>query len=362
MSSEAAAPAPEQQPSAPPAQRQYGRLTMGLIAVNVLVFVLMSITSSSFLNPSSEILLKWGADYGPLTLHGQWWRMVTALFVHIGVMHLLLNMYVLLSIGPFMEIRIGKAAYLPFYFAAGLLGNALSLAWHPFTVSAGASGAIFGLYGGLFGWLLRHHRSASLEGLRSLRNGAVVFVLYNLVYGVANPDIDLAAHLGGLAAGLVLGLFLPTTGEQADDSSARAVISSVIAIALAFGIAAQLPKPDDLQAEVKRMADMETRTLALFNSSLQKWKGDQLTNDQFLQILNSQVVPQWHAERVALGNLHRLSNEQSRLAASLVQYMDTRESSWQLLAEGVRTDNVAKIKEANAKEEEADRQASAIGK
>src|SRR5215467_5911292 len=80
------------------------QMTGIIIILNIAVFVLMSITSGSLLNPPTHSLIKWGADYGPLTLNGQWWRMFTSLFVHIGLIHLLCNMVVLANIGPFMEI------------------------------------------------------------------------------------------------------------------------------------------------------------------------------------------------------------------------------------------------------------------
>ena len=121
------------------------KATLGVILVNVVAFILMALTGASFMDPSADSLTAWGANYGPLTLNGQSWRMFTSLFLHFGLIHLLMNMIVLANIGPFIESLSGSTAFATLYLVAGLGGSAASLAWHPWTVSAGASGAIFGL-------------------------------------------------------------------------------------------------------------------------------------------------------------------------------------------------------------------------
>src|SRR5258708_38397636 len=118
--------------------------TVVLIALNVLIFLVMVIRGASIFSPTTNSVLKWGADYGPLTLHGEWWRMLVSPFLHFGIIHLLFNMFVLFNIGLFMESVAGRVSYIVLYLVCGLGGSAASLAWHPSIVSAGASGAIFG--------------------------------------------------------------------------------------------------------------------------------------------------------------------------------------------------------------------------
>lgn len=101
---------------------------------------------------------KWGADFGPLTLTGDWWRTITCNFIHIGVIHVLMNMYALLYIGIFLEQLIGGRRLISAYFLTGLFSALASLAMHPETISAGASGSIFGLYGIFLSYLVFHHR------------------------------------------------------------------------------------------------------------------------------------------------------------------------------------------------------------
>jgi rhomboid protease GluP len=131
-------------------------VTPTLIILNVIIFGLMVISGVPALNPTALTLMQWGANFGPLTLGGQWWRMLASLFLHFGVIHLLLNMVFLANIGSFIEKVFGNVAYLILYLTAGIAGGAAGLAWHSFfAVSAGASGAIFGLYGALVAVLLR---------------------------------------------------------------------------------------------------------------------------------------------------------------------------------------------------------------
>src|SRR5207244_8055 len=127
-------------------------------------------------------LIRWGGDYAPRTTNGQWWRPVTSMFLHIGIIHLAMNMIALWSIGPFIERLVGNRSFLVLYLFAGVSGSMASLAHAPTIVSAGASGAIFGLYGALAGFLLRAHGTLPKDVLQQLWRTAGMFILYNVLY------------------------------------------------------------------------------------------------------------------------------------------------------------------------------------
>ena len=191
-------------------QLQLGRarVTPILIGLNVLVFVLMVLSGISVTEPTAVQLVHWGADYGPLTTSGQWWRLLTACFLHIGIIHIAFNMYILYQAGMFTERLFGGARYLAVYLFAGIGGNILGILLHPNTVSAGASGAIFGVYGGLLAFLLRQRATIRPEAAKSIGQSALIFIGYNLVFGVVSPSTDLTAHIGGLVTGFVVGFAL----------------------------------------------------------------------------------------------------------------------------------------------------------
>src|SRR5262249_27924701 len=160
------------------------------LAMNVAIFGLMLAWGIDPMQPAIEKLIQWGANYGPKTTQGEWWRMFTCMFLHIGVLHLLFNMVALWNVGGFMEHLLGSTGFLVLYLLAGLLGSVASVAWNPFVVSAGASGAIFGLFGGLLAFLVRHRDLQQYAFLAALRTNTLAFLGYNLVYGFLVQGID----------------------------------------------------------------------------------------------------------------------------------------------------------------------------
>ena len=192
-----------------PAPKSPYTITYDLIAANVLVFLAMVASGVSFTQPTPLDVFKWGGDFGPATVGAhEWWRLLTSCFLHFGIVHIGMNMYVLYLIGPFIETVFGRVRYLLLYFIAGLAGSIVSVWVHPTAVSAGASGAIFGLYGAVFGFLLIKRRSLNPAAMKSIGKSAGIFILYNIAYGSISGTTDLSAHLGGLVAGFLAGMVL----------------------------------------------------------------------------------------------------------------------------------------------------------
>ncbi len=189
-------------------------VTPVLFGLIILVFITMG-TGVSLDDPSTDSLLSWGANYGPYTLSGEWWRLLTSTFLHIGFLHLLSNGVCLWVLGRKAEPLLGSRQFAAVYVLSGLGGNVLSLAVHPVSVSAGASGSIFGIAGALIA--LHYMRNLPLAA-GSIRGGlarVAPFVLYNLLHGFAHPGINNAAHIGGLVTGFVLGALLPLPSSGA---------------------------------------------------------------------------------------------------------------------------------------------------
>jgi membrane associated rhomboid family serine protease/predicted negative regulator of RcsB-dependent stress response len=153
-------------------------------------------------SPDPALLLRFGAKYGPAILGGEYWRLITAVFLHDGLIHLAINSYALFVIGLQTERLFGHARYLIIYLLAGAASVTASYMAES-TLAVGASGAIFGLVGALAVFFLRNRRIFGAMGRRQLSNLALVVVI-NLVFGLSVQGIDNWAHLGGLAGGLVL--------------------------------------------------------------------------------------------------------------------------------------------------------------
>ena len=179
-----------------------------LIAANVVVWGLMVRRGVDPSEPSGEALHDWGANFGPDVRAGEWWRLFTSMFLHAGWIHLAMNMYGLYAIGPFVERLFGNAAFLVLYALSGLAGSLASVAITG-GLSVGASGAIFGVLGGLVGYLVRQGRtSIPRPVVKSLTTNLVVIIALNVVLGLTVPQIDQAAHGGGFLSGAVLGVAL----------------------------------------------------------------------------------------------------------------------------------------------------------
>ncbi|MFZ0582805.1 MAG: rhomboid family intramembrane serine protease [Candidatus Acidiferrales bacterium] len=201
--------------------RRVPPVTRAIIGLNVLVYVAMGLSGVSWTEPSVLNAIRWGADFGPLTFSGEWWRQFTSIFVHFGIIHIGLNMWCLWNLGSALEPLMGPVGFSLTYLFTGLAASATSLAWNPWRASAGASGAIFGVAGAFVTFLLVKklpiEKSLVQKNLRSMG----FFIFYNLLFGAANTHIDNSAHLGGLVAGLILGALVPVSARFSAVMDAR---------------------------------------------------------------------------------------------------------------------------------------------
>src|SRR4029077_20522405 len=177
----------------------------------------MVFSGVSAVNPTPQQAIAFGADFGPLTLGGQWWRLLTRLFVHFGFIHLGLNMWCVWNLGRAAEQLLGRFSYFFAYLASGLFGSVASVYWHPQAAGAGASGAIFGLAGVLVSFVYLKKTPAHLQINSKMLGSLGTFIAYNLLFGAATPGISNAAHIGGLVMGFAVGASLPSA--SADESS-----------------------------------------------------------------------------------------------------------------------------------------------
>jgi rhomboid protease GluP len=180
-------------------------ITPILIYINIIIYLIMVIVGLGFISFSGQDLLKWGANFRPSTINGEWWRLLTNTFLHGGLMHLLSNMFGLLFVGTFIEPILGRNKYLIIYLVTGILASCASIWWYEATVSIGASGAIFGLYGLFLGLLLTKVFPPDFS--KTFLTTTLIFVGYNLLMGLTG-GIDNSAHIGGLLSGFIIGIVI----------------------------------------------------------------------------------------------------------------------------------------------------------
>ena len=180
-------------------------ITTTLAGMNVAVFVVMVLTGVPAVTPTALQLLPWGANFAPLSLGVQPWRLLACTYLHSGIIHIALNMWCLWNLGQTAERIYDKGTYVGAYLLCAVGGSIASLGVNPMTVTAGASGAIFGVAGLLITTFWMGHLPVPREQSSAMMRSLMGFAGYNLLFGAAVPGISNSAHLGGLFTGLVLG-------------------------------------------------------------------------------------------------------------------------------------------------------------
>jgi rhomboid protease GluP len=238
-------------------------LTQVIVGINVLVFLGMVLSGVSPMSPTFEQLKMWGANYAPLSLGSQPWRMLASNYVHIGIIHIFFNMWCLWNLGRLAERIFDRWTYLLVYTASGIAGSLASLWVHPRGVGAGASGAIFGLAGGLIAVLYLGKLPIAKEALKPTLKSLLSFAAYNLFFGLV-PGIDNSAHLGGLAAGLALGAVLAASVTQPPDVRASrrnyVLLATVLLLLAGYSYVKQKSGPVRLRSRAPCHPDRSERS------------------------------------------------------------------------------------------------------
>jgi membrane associated rhomboid family serine protease len=170
-------------------------VTRILVALNVIVYLITVAQGSGINSPGGSLFYKW-ALFGPAVANGDWWRLITAAFLHAGIWHIAVNMYALWWLGSAVEGAIGSLRFLLLYLGSGLAGSAGALIWSPHTITVGASGAIFGMLGA--GLILEWRATGRLVG------SFAVLLLVNLAFTFGfSSFISVGGHVGGLIGGLI---------------------------------------------------------------------------------------------------------------------------------------------------------------
>jgi membrane associated rhomboid family serine protease len=199
-------------------------VTQAILGINVAVFAAMLLAGVSPMDPTGQQLVDWGANFGPYTIGGQWWRLLTCVFVHIGIPHIALNMWCLWGLGRLAESVYDRWTFGAIYLITGLGASIASLIWNPIGVSAGASGAIFGIAGALISAFYFGEFALPKTVVSGLLTSVLKFAGYNLVLGAFLGHTDNAAHVGGLLWGLILGALIARLAPQRDQAGRRAGI------------------------------------------------------------------------------------------------------------------------------------------
>ena len=320
-------------------------VTRAIVVVNLVVFALMALSSGTLFSPSGETLIEWGGNFGPKTLGDEWWRVFTSTFIHIGIIHVGLNMWVLWDAGHLVERLVGNVGFLVLYVISGVFGSVASVYWNNDVLSAGASGAVFGVFGALMGFIMLRGDSIPKSILGPLRNSGFAFLGYNLIFGYAIDWIDNAAHIGGLVAGFVCGVLMSHSLARTTKTSraVRVLLTAAVGVLALLAAASFAPEPPvDFTSVEKNVANT-------LNAAANRWESGEITDNEFAEIVESSILPPWRElnRQIATG-------DPEQYEAKLREYARAREEQWEALLARLREPTEITVREYARKKEIAD--------
>jgi rhomboid protease GluP len=335
-------------------------VTPVLIALNTGIFLLMLFGTGAF--SDTHTLIDWGGNFAPHTTNGEWWRLVTATFVHSGALHLFATIAGLLPLGLVLERALGRLTVALVYVIAGTLASMVSLWTTPsMSVSLGASGAIFGLYGLLLaslGWAIVSggRPSASAPALsippltvRRTAAAAAVFLLYNVLTG----DLGTASEVTGFFAGAVAGLFIARDVVREAPALRRVALAMTPMLLIGVACAIPLHQVDDVRPEIVRIAAVEEQTAATYDAAVTKFKRRHITADALADLIDRTIMLELQGARARLKAVRNVPREQTSLVAAAEKYFDLREQSWRRRSEGLLRLDMNTLREAELTERAA---------
>lgn len=276
--------------------------TATLLVANLAVFVAMLAHGAGLWHSPNSVQLAWGANFGPATRDGEWWRLATAMFVHFGVVHLAVNMWALWDSCRLVERVYGHWRFLAIYSAGGIAGNLLSLLAHgDIAVSGGASGAIFGAYGALLIWLWLERRQLHPVEFRWLFGGAAAFTAATIAMGLLIPGIDNAAHLGGLVSGALVGrAFARPFSAQSPAPGIGRWVAATSFLSLVIVLIVALPSPtyrwqeeQKARAEIREFLEDDRRIHERWQSIVKARGGQGVSFAELAARIESEVTDEY---------------------------------------------------------------------
>jgi len=298
--------------------------TYSIVSLNIIVF--FSIEFSGHSTTDTLTILNSGGNFGPLTLDGQFWRLVTCMFLHIGYIHLAVNMYSLFYLGTIMTRMVGNLRMLTVYFLTGIFASMSSILYNGFVISAGASGAIFGIYGFvIFIQLINPRIDASAK--KSLLINFFVYLAIILVIG-SKLNFDNAAHLGGLVTGILCGALYHFSARDRFAEKLTYVFSFVVLVPLTYFLAPRFQV--NYYRMFQRFVQMDHRSGAAFRES---------NSDEELKEKLGIIVGDWDSLRRQVIHFNKVPEEVSGDTSIIAHYCWLRSEQLTYIIRGIREES-----------------------
>lgn len=326
--------------------RQIPWVTIVLAMANVAVFAWELAAGARAMEPTPDWMAAHGGNFGPLTLGGEEWRLFTSMFLHYGVIHIGMNMIGLIDGGRHVERMYGRAGFIALYLVSGLAAS-LATSLRANVVSAGASGAIFGVFGAFGAFLFLHRDRLDRAEVSKQSRGLLIFLAYNVWFGITAKGIDLVAHLGGLAAGFIVGIALEA-GTGADQSTRRrSLIVAVLGVALVAGGAFLAPRPVNALAE---FGAGEAPLLDRWNTLVGQAQAGTIDDAKLADAIEHELLPAWRK----LESSYQKDAGDEEIRPILLDYLKARREGWETMVAGLRAHDQEKVTAGMARFKDGD--------
>jgi len=329
----------------------YALATLAIVFISATIFIGIIFGTETIDNPST--LVAWGASFGTRTTNGEWWRLLTALFVHTSALHLIVDAAVLFQLGDVLERLYGRFTFIAVFLAAGVFAGLVHLSNYPLAVSAGTTASVFGLYGLLLAavaWQMFHglfHQpdveaeaieppplALPLITVKRIGAGAAIFFVYSVFSGQLHTA-ELFALLVGLAYGLV---FSSRIGEE-EPTTHHVAVATGAAFVVAIACAIPLRNIVDVKPEIARVLATEERTASAYQAGFAAYKSGRLTAEALAQLAEHNL-PELDAVSARLKALRNVPPEHQPLVADACEFLRLRDASWRARAEAIRKTNM----------------------
>ena len=325
--------------------------TPALILINVVVFTMMVFGDGSLSDPAT--LLSWGANLGERTTNGEWWRLVTAIFVHQGFFHLFANTAGLILVGLLLEQMVGSITLASIYVAGGVLTNVVSISKLPLALHAGSEGAIFailGLFLAVFIWgFLRPNgvMNMPLIVFAALAPGLAIFALYHL----ATLELANTANHAALAMGLVSGMIVAKdVGERAPELRPIGLVL-VVVLLMCVAVARPIAGIVDVRPEIAKVVAVEEETTVAYRKAVEQFRRGRLKSEELTALIESTIRPKLESAKKLVAPLDSALPTHREVVRQANEFLELRQESWRLRVEGLKKASTTGLRDADRAEQ-----------
>lgn len=330
------------------ARTRFAPITPLLLVVNTTMFLVVLVAS---VYEGRDALVEWGASIGPRTTNGEWWRLVTSMFLHLGPLHLVACLIGFFPLAFVMERLFGSVALAIVYVTSGVFAGLTAMSLSPLGVTAGATGAICGLYGLAFAawiWRLTQQPRVTVPWgvIKWLGGAGVVFFGYNY----ATSLVPLEAQITGLLVGALSGIAIGRGVGTGTIPLRRCAAVATAAVGVAIFAAVPVHGITDARPAIDHMMATDQQTATIFRAAATQLALGRQNDKAMINLIERGILPRLESEQPNLAQQGYVPEDQQEMLAASQEYLAARLDGWRLRAAALRKGSVAMLREADEKE------------